>query len=188
MTATSPRADLYSRVTNRIIAELEKGVRPWFKPWNAEHAAGRITRPLARQRPALQGRQCLDAVGRGCGARLRLPDLDDLQAGAGDSARRCARASMARSSSMPTACAAPRPPTMATRSSAKSRSSKAIRSSIASRSTACPSTSTPSPPSLPAPARIEMAEQFAVHRRCHPPWRQPGFLRDRCRPRANAAV
>ena len=25
---------------------LEQGVRPWVKPWNAEHAAGRITRPL----------------------------------------------------------------------------------------------------------------------------------------------
>ncbi len=40
------RTDLYTRVTDAIIADLEKGVRPWFKPWNAEHAAGRITRPL----------------------------------------------------------------------------------------------------------------------------------------------
>lgn len=40
------RIDLYSRVTDTIIADLEKGVRPWLKPWNAEHAAGRITRPL----------------------------------------------------------------------------------------------------------------------------------------------
>jgi antirestriction protein ArdC len=40
------RADLYTRITNRIIAELETGTRPWLKPWNAEHAAGRITRPL----------------------------------------------------------------------------------------------------------------------------------------------
>jgi len=40
------RADVYTRVTNAIIAELEKGVRPWLRPWNAEHAAGRITRPL----------------------------------------------------------------------------------------------------------------------------------------------
>jgi len=36
----------YTRVTDRIIADLEQGVRPWMKPWNAEHAAGRITRPL----------------------------------------------------------------------------------------------------------------------------------------------
>ena len=40
------KPDLYSRITNRIIAELETGCRPWLKPWNAEHAAGRITRPL----------------------------------------------------------------------------------------------------------------------------------------------
>jgi len=38
--------DVYSRITNRIIADLEQGVRPWMKPWNADHAAGRITRPL----------------------------------------------------------------------------------------------------------------------------------------------
>jgi antirestriction protein ArdC len=40
------KLDLYTRITNRIVAELEKGCRPWLKPWNAEHAAGRITRPL----------------------------------------------------------------------------------------------------------------------------------------------
>lgn len=38
--------ELYENVTNRIISELEQGVRPWAKPWSAEHAAGRITRPL----------------------------------------------------------------------------------------------------------------------------------------------
>jgi antirestriction protein ArdC len=43
---TTARADIYSRVTDRIVAELEAGVRPWLKPWNAEHAAGRICRPL----------------------------------------------------------------------------------------------------------------------------------------------
>ena len=31
------------RITNRIVAELEKGTRPWLKPWNAEHTVGRIT-------------------------------------------------------------------------------------------------------------------------------------------------
>src|SRR5437016_1046946 len=44
-TAT-PRADLYTRVTARVIADLEHGVRPWLKPWNAGHAAGQITLPL----------------------------------------------------------------------------------------------------------------------------------------------
>jgi len=42
----TPRADVYTRVTDRIIADLENGVRPWFKPWSAENAAGRIVRPL----------------------------------------------------------------------------------------------------------------------------------------------
>ncbi|MCW9023086.1 MAG: zincin-like metallopeptidase domain-containing protein [Gammaproteobacteria bacterium] len=38
--------DIYAHVTNKIISELENNIRPWMKPWNAEHAAGRITRPL----------------------------------------------------------------------------------------------------------------------------------------------
>ncbi|MDX0174516.1 zincin-like metallopeptidase domain-containing protein [Sinorhizobium meliloti] len=40
------KTDVYERITGRIVAELEQGVRPWLKPWSAEHAAGRITRPL----------------------------------------------------------------------------------------------------------------------------------------------
>jgi antirestriction protein ArdC len=40
------RTDIYQKITDQIICELEKGVRPWLKPWNAGHAAGRITRPL----------------------------------------------------------------------------------------------------------------------------------------------
>ena len=40
------KSDVYERITHRIVAELEQGVRPWLKPWSAEHAAGRITRPL----------------------------------------------------------------------------------------------------------------------------------------------
>jgi hypothetical protein len=42
----APIRDVYSRITDKIIADLEQGVRPWLKPWNADHAAGRITRPL----------------------------------------------------------------------------------------------------------------------------------------------
>ncbi len=40
------RPDLYTRVTQSIIADLEQGVRPWTKPWSAEQLAGRISRPL----------------------------------------------------------------------------------------------------------------------------------------------
>lgn len=40
------RADIYTRITDRIVEDLTRGVRPWMKPWNAGNAAGRITRPL----------------------------------------------------------------------------------------------------------------------------------------------
>ena len=40
------KADVYQKVTDIIVAQLEKGVRPWFQPWDADHAAGRITKPL----------------------------------------------------------------------------------------------------------------------------------------------
>jgi len=46
MQNTTERKDVYSRITVQIVEYLEKGVRPWIRPWNAEHAAGRITRPL----------------------------------------------------------------------------------------------------------------------------------------------
>src|SRR6266852_150610 len=40
------RKDVYTRVTERIISDLEQGVRTWLKPWHAEHTAGRTTKPL----------------------------------------------------------------------------------------------------------------------------------------------
>lgn len=45
-TATTPRVDIQTRITNQIVEQLSAGVRPWFKPWNAEYLAGRISRPL----------------------------------------------------------------------------------------------------------------------------------------------
>lgn len=38
--------DVFTRVTARIIADLESGVRTWLKPWSVTHAAGKISRPL----------------------------------------------------------------------------------------------------------------------------------------------
>ena len=43
------RKDVYTKVTERIISDLEQGIRPWMKPWSAEHAAGRITKPAWTQ-------------------------------------------------------------------------------------------------------------------------------------------
>jgi antirestriction protein ArdC len=49
------KADFYQRVTDQIVLSLEQGVRPWMKPWSAEHAAGRITRPLRANGVPYQG-------------------------------------------------------------------------------------------------------------------------------------
>lgn len=49
------RPDLYTRVTQAIVADLEQGVRPWTKPWSAEHLAGRISRPLRSTGEAYSG-------------------------------------------------------------------------------------------------------------------------------------
>ena len=44
MQNTTERKDVYSRITAQIVEYLEKGVRPWVRPWNAEHAAGQADR------------------------------------------------------------------------------------------------------------------------------------------------
>jgi antirestriction protein ArdC len=44
-----------SDVTDKIVSSLEQGVRPWMQPWSAEHAAGRITKPLRANGVAYQG-------------------------------------------------------------------------------------------------------------------------------------
>jgi antirestriction protein ArdC len=43
---TSRRIDVYTQVTDRIVAELEAGVRPWIQPWTSSHGAGEVSRPL----------------------------------------------------------------------------------------------------------------------------------------------
>src|SRR5260370_41189588 len=51
----SPKQDIYTRITAKIVATLEDGARPWVRPWSAEHAAGRITRPLRHNGQAYTG-------------------------------------------------------------------------------------------------------------------------------------
>lgn len=43
---TNEKQDVYTRITDKIVADLEKGVRTWTKPWGAGNAADRIIRPL----------------------------------------------------------------------------------------------------------------------------------------------
>jgi antirestriction protein ArdC len=40
------RTDVYTRVTDSILSQLEQGVRPWMKPWQAGHSAGHVSKPL----------------------------------------------------------------------------------------------------------------------------------------------
>ena len=72
----NPRANIYARITDRIVADLERGVRPWVKPWNAANAAGRITRPLRHNGMPYQGINVVllwsEAVARGFTSFLQI--------------------------------------------------------------------------------------------------------------------
>lgn len=64
---------MYQRITNQIVSELEAGVRPWLKPWNAEHAAGRITRPLRANGIPYRGINVLMLWGEACAKGYTAP-------------------------------------------------------------------------------------------------------------------
>lgn len=53
------RKDVYTRVTDRIISDLEQGVRTWMKPWSVEHTAGRISKPLRHNGTPYKGMNVL---------------------------------------------------------------------------------------------------------------------------------
>lgn len=64
------RADIYARITDRIVADLETGVRPWVQPWSAARHGGRsITRPLRHNGEPYSGMNVLllwsEALARG---------------------------------------------------------------------------------------------------------------------------
>lgn len=40
------RIDVYRRITDKIVADLQQGVRPWMRPWHSANALDRVTRPL----------------------------------------------------------------------------------------------------------------------------------------------
>jgi antirestriction protein ArdC len=42
----SEKLDVYTRVTSKIIADLERGNLIWLQPWQAGHRAGPVSRPL----------------------------------------------------------------------------------------------------------------------------------------------
>ena len=74
------RQDVYTRITDKIIADLEQGVRTWMKPWNAGHTAGRITRPLRHNGQPYSGINILMLWAESV-PRASLSHLDDIPAG-----------------------------------------------------------------------------------------------------------
>jgi antirestriction protein ArdC len=63
------RIDIYARITDKIVADLEKGVRPWIKPWSARNMVGRVRRPRRHNGQAYTGLNVLllwsESVARG---------------------------------------------------------------------------------------------------------------------------
>ena len=49
------KADVYTRVTNKILADLERGNLTWLQPWQAGHQAGPVSRPLRAGGQAYRG-------------------------------------------------------------------------------------------------------------------------------------
>jgi len=80
------RQDVYTRITSQIISSLEQGVRPWIQPWNAEYAAGRITRPLRYNGKAYSGINILmlwaSATAQGFTAPVWMTFKQAIEAGA----------------------------------------------------------------------------------------------------------
>ncbi len=80
------KADVYTRITDKIVSDLEQGVRTWLKPWNAEHAAGRITRPLRHNGQPYNGINILmlwaTAVERGFAAPIWMTYRQAIELGA----------------------------------------------------------------------------------------------------------
>ena len=68
----SSRKDVYTKVTERIISDLEQGIRPGMKPRNAEHAAGRITGPLRHNGTPHRGMNILLLSGRRVGVSCSI--------------------------------------------------------------------------------------------------------------------
>jgi antirestriction protein ArdC len=80
------KQDVYEKITAKIVADLEQDVRPWLKPWSAEHAAGRITRPLRANGIPYRGINILmlwmEAMDRGYAAPVWMTFKQALELGA----------------------------------------------------------------------------------------------------------
>lgn len=75
------REDVYARITNSIITQLENGVRPWHQPW--KNGAGNVTRPLRVNGIPYQGINILmlwsEALARGYSAPIWMTFKQTLE-------------------------------------------------------------------------------------------------------------
>jgi len=69
------------RITGQIVADLEKGVRPWVQALERRTRRRPDYAPAAAQRPALQRNQHSFAVDVSHRAEFRGAHLDDIPAG-----------------------------------------------------------------------------------------------------------
>jgi antirestriction protein ArdC len=80
------RADVYQMITDRIVSELECGVRPWMKPWTVGNAEGRIIRPLRASGIPYQGINVLmlwsEAVEKGFASAMWMTYRQAVELGA----------------------------------------------------------------------------------------------------------
>jgi len=83
---TSQRSDVYSRVTDKIIAQLEQGVRPWVQPWQAAFPSERVSRPLRHNGEPYSGINVVllwsEAIARGFSSSTWVTFRQALELGA----------------------------------------------------------------------------------------------------------
>jgi antirestriction protein ArdC len=81
----APRVDIYARITDRIVAELQKGVRPWMQPWCSTNAIGRVMRPLRHNGLPYSGMNVLllwsEAIARGFASPMWMTFKQALERG-----------------------------------------------------------------------------------------------------------
>ncbi|PYE30421.1 antirestriction protein ArdC [Rhizobium sp. PP-F2F-G38] len=84
--STGDRSDIYTRITDRIVAALEQGVRPWMKPWSVANTQGRITRPLRHNGLPYSGMNVLllwsEGIARGFSSPMWMTFKQALELGA----------------------------------------------------------------------------------------------------------
>ena len=84
-TTSNQRSDLYTRVTERVVADLERGVRSWLKPWTSA-SPDRITMPRRHNGIAYRGINVLilwaESIDRGYTAPLWMTYRQALELGA----------------------------------------------------------------------------------------------------------